>query len=171
LFAHRALGQVHADRRRYVPSRCRTQANEQCARVSSRHEPCFCAPSRRAFEAARARGTRWAVCAALDRGRRGASTHEPLPRLAETDIETIAGDDPLTATALGLPGADGKLAIPNEAARAARIARLDGWKAEIEATLQATSACRSPSSGPSCSPTSTRRARSAPPRTRKLYVA
>ena len=65
------------------------------------------------------------------------SAHERLTGIAEAYVAAIAEDDPLTATALGLPGADGRLAMPSEPARAARIARLDRWKAEIEATLQA----------------------------------
>ena len=59
--------------------------------------------------------------------------HERLTRIAHAYIDAIAGDDPIAATALGLPGADGKLPTPSEAARAARIARLRGWKAEVDA--------------------------------------
>ena len=35
-------------------------------------------------------------------------THERLTRIAHDYIDAIAGEDPITATALGLPGADGK---------------------------------------------------------------
>ena len=65
------------------------------------------------------------------------STHERLASIAEAYVAAIADHDPLTATALGLAGADGRLVIPSEPARAARIARLDRWKAEVEATMQA----------------------------------
>jgi hypothetical protein len=60
------------------------------------------------------------------------TTHERLTRVAETYIQTLASDDPLTATALGLPGTDGLIAIPTEATRAARIARLTAWQVEVE---------------------------------------
>jgi len=65
------------------------------------------------------------------------STHERLTSIAEAYIAAIADDDPLIATALGLPGADRRLTIRSEPAQAARIARLDRWKAEVEATTQA----------------------------------
>ena len=61
------------------------------------------------------------------------AAHEQLTRIAHAYIDAIAADDPIAATALGLPGADGKLAMPSEAARAARIARLRAWKAEADA--------------------------------------
>ena len=64
--------------------------------------------------------------------------HERLTAIAHAYIDAVAGDDPIAATALGLPGADGKLAIPNEAARAARIARLRAWKADVDAVAAAT---------------------------------
>ena len=66
----------------------------------------------------------------------GASAQTPtaarLTRLAQDFIATTAADDPIAATALGLREFDGKLAIPSEAARAARIVLLRGWKAEAE---------------------------------------
>jgi len=65
------------------------------------------------------------------------STQERLTSIAEAYIAAIADDDPLIATALGLPGADRRLTIRSEPAQAARIARLDRWKAEVEATTQA----------------------------------
>ena len=61
------------------------------------------------------------------------ATHERLTRIARAYIDAIAADDPIAATSLGLPGADGKLAIASEATRAARIARLRAWKAEVDA--------------------------------------
>ena len=61
------------------------------------------------------------------------AAHEQLTRIAHAYIDAMAADDPITATALGLPGADGKLAMPSEAAREARIARLRAWKAEVDA--------------------------------------
>ena len=61
------------------------------------------------------------------------AAHEQLTRIAHAYIDAVAVDDPIAATALGLPGADGKLVMPSEAARAARIARLRAWKAEVDA--------------------------------------
>ena len=61
------------------------------------------------------------------------AAHEQLTRIAHAYIDAIAADDPIAATALGLPGADGKLAMPSDAARAARIARLRAWKSEVDA--------------------------------------
>ena len=65
------------------------------------------------------------------------AAHERLTRIAHAYIDAIAADDPIAATALGLPGADGTLVIPSEAARAARIARLRAWRAEVEAVAGA----------------------------------
>jgi uncharacterized protein (DUF885 family) len=59
-------------------------------------------------------------------------TSARLTRLAEDFIAQTAADDPIAATALGLREFDGRLALPSETARAARIARLQGWKAELE---------------------------------------
>ena len=55
-----------------------------------------------------------------------------LTRLAEDFIAQTAADDPIAASSLGLREFDGRLALPTETARAARIARLQGWKAELE---------------------------------------
>jgi hypothetical protein len=59
--------------------------------------------------------------------------HERLTAIAHAYIDAMAAADPIAATALGLPGADGKLAIASEAARAGRIARLRAWKVEVDA--------------------------------------
>lgn len=59
--------------------------------------------------------------------------HEQLTRIAHAYVDAFAKDDPIVATTFGLPGADGKLAFASEAARAARIARLRTWKAEVDA--------------------------------------
>ena len=64
-------------------------------------------------------------------------THVRLTRLAQTTVDAIAGEDPITATRLGLPGADGLLAIPSEVRRAEKIARYEGWKAELDAIAAA----------------------------------
>ena len=61
------------------------------------------------------------------------ATHERLTRIAHAFIDAIAADDPIAATSLGLPGVDGRLVLASEPARAARIARLRAWKAELDA--------------------------------------
>ena len=61
------------------------------------------------------------------------SVREQLAALAERAVAAIADDDPIVASFLGLPGVDGRLPRPSEAARAATIARLEGWKRELEA--------------------------------------
>ena len=63
--------------------------------------------------------------------------HERLTAIAHAYIDAIAAADPIAATALGLPGADGQLAIASEAARAGRIAQLRAWKAEVDAIAAA----------------------------------
>ena len=65
------------------------------------------------------------------------TTHERLTALAEAYVAAIKSDDPFSASSLGLAGFDGAVAIPSEAARAASIARLEGWKAELAAIAQA----------------------------------
>lgn len=75
----------------------------------------------------------FALATALTFAAADTAAHERLTRIAHAYIDAIAADDPIAATALGLPGADGNLAIPSEAARAARIARLRAWKAEVDA--------------------------------------
>ena len=61
------------------------------------------------------------------------ATHERLTRIAHAYVDAIAAADPIAATSLGLPGADGRLVLASEPARAARIARLRAWKAELDA--------------------------------------
>ncbi|HSC62068.1 MAG TPA: DUF885 domain-containing protein [Caldimonas sp.] len=61
------------------------------------------------------------------------AAHEQLTGIARAYIDALVTDDPIAATALGLPGVDGTLAIASEASRAARIARLRAWKAQVEA--------------------------------------
>ncbi|MEO7117286.1 MAG: DUF885 family protein, partial [Caldimonas sp.] len=55
-----------------------------------------------------------------------------LTRLAEAFVAASAADDPIRGSGLGLTEFDSRLALPSEAARGARIARLQGWKAELE---------------------------------------
>ena len=59
--------------------------------------------------------------------------HERLPAIAHAYIDAVVGDDPIAATFLGLPGVDGTLLAPSEERRAARIARLRAWRAELDA--------------------------------------
>ena len=59
------------------------------------------------------------------------STHDQLTALARDVVETQARLNPAIATDLGLPGHDGELAIPTEAARAANVARLKAWLARV----------------------------------------
>ena len=61
------------------------------------------------------------------------STHDRLTTLAQDMVQTAARENPMHATFLGIPGMDGDLAIPSEARRAARLARLKGWSARIDA--------------------------------------
>jgi len=87
----------------------------------------------RHFPALRAALLCLALGAFATRAAADTAAHEQLTRIAHAYIDAMAADDPITATALGLPGADGKLAMPSEAAREARIARLRAWKAEVDA--------------------------------------
>ena len=64
------------------------------------------------------------------------SVRERLTALAERLVATTLTEDPIAASSLGLSAADSRLEIPSEAARAARIARLNGWKQELEAIAQ-----------------------------------
>ncbi|HEY5324218.1 MAG TPA: DUF885 domain-containing protein [Caldimonas sp.] len=64
------------------------------------------------------------------------SVRERLTALAERLVATTLTEDPIAASSLGLSAADSRLEIPSEAARAARIARLNGWKHELEAIAQ-----------------------------------
>ena len=61
------------------------------------------------------------------------STHERLTTLAQEMVQTTSRENPMLATTLGLPGMDGDLVIPSEATRAAHLAHLKGWSAQIEA--------------------------------------
>jgi uncharacterized protein (DUF885 family) len=72
-----------------------------------------------------------AACATLASAE--TTAHQQLTGIAHAYIDATVADDPIAATALGLPGADGRLAIASEAARASRIARLRAWKAEVDA--------------------------------------
>ncbi len=65
------------------------------------------------------------------------STRERLNQFAETFVAASAADDPIAGSSLGLSAFDSRLAIPSEAARAERIGRLQGWKAELEAIARA----------------------------------
>lgn len=68
------------------------------------------------------------------------SVHERLTKLAEDVTYTTARLYPTGATALGLPGHDGDLNAPSEAARASYIARLRGWRATLHAIAPASNA-------------------------------
>jgi uncharacterized protein (DUF885 family) len=68
------------------------------------------------------------------------STHDRLTTVAKDFIETESRLDPMQATYLGIEGVDGELAIPSEASRAAQIARLNTWAAQIESIRQAAGA-------------------------------
>ena len=61
------------------------------------------------------------------------STHERLTTLAQDIVQTTSRENPMQATYLGIPGMDGDLAIPSEATRAAHLARLKRWAAQIDA--------------------------------------
>ena len=60
------------------------------------------------------------------------STHERLTTLAQDMVQTTARENPMLATVLGIPGMDGDLAIPTEATRAAHLARLKAWSAQVD---------------------------------------
>ena len=64
-------------------------------------------------------------------------THRRLTRLAEDFVAQTTAEDPIAASGLGLREADGRLVVPSEARRAARIAELRAWKAELEAIASA----------------------------------
>jgi uncharacterized protein (DUF885 family) len=61
------------------------------------------------------------------------SVRDRLTALAERMVATTVTEDPIAASSLGLSVADSHLAIPSEAARAATITRLNGWRDELEA--------------------------------------
>ena len=60
------------------------------------------------------------------------STHDKLTRLAQDMVQASIVDNPMRATYLGIPGMDGQLAVPSEAARAAAIAHLKRWVADLD---------------------------------------
>ena len=60
------------------------------------------------------------------------STHDKLTRLAQDMVQASIVDNPMRATYLGIPGMDGQLAVPSEAARAATIAHLKRWVADLD---------------------------------------
>ncbi len=60
-----------------------------------------------------------------------------LADLAERVVASTRAEDPIAASTLGFSEADGRLAIPSEARRAATLARLDGWKQELAAIAEA----------------------------------
>ena len=61
------------------------------------------------------------------------ATHDRLTTLAQDMVQTSSRENPMQATFLGIPGMDGELVIPSEATRAAHLARLKGWAAQIDA--------------------------------------
>jgi len=61
------------------------------------------------------------------------STHERLTTLAQDMVQTSSRENPMQATFLGIPGMDGDLPAPSEAKRAAHLARLKGWAAQLDA--------------------------------------
>ncbi|MFL6697778.1 MAG: DUF885 domain-containing protein [Vitreoscilla sp.] len=61
------------------------------------------------------------------------STHDRLTALAQDIVQTSARQNPMQATYLGIPGMDGDLPVPSEAARAAHLARLKTWSTQIDA--------------------------------------
>ena len=65
------------------------------------------------------------------------STHDRLTGLAQDMVQTGARENPMRATYLGIAGMDGELVIPSEAARAANIARLNGWIRQLDAIKNA----------------------------------
>ncbi len=65
------------------------------------------------------------------------SPHDRLTGLAQDMVQTGARENPMRATYLGIAGMDGELVIPSEAARAANIARLNGWIKQLDAIKNA----------------------------------
>ena len=63
--------------------------------------------------------------------------HEQLTALAQDMVQVEARANPMSATYRGLPGLDGELAIPTEAARAEKITRLKARIATLEGIRQA----------------------------------
>lgn len=65
------------------------------------------------------------------------STHERLMRLAEDITYRSAELYPMQATLLGIPGHDAEFEAPSEPFRAAYVAKLTGWRQELE-SIEAT---------------------------------
>ena len=65
------------------------------------------------------------------------SPHDRLTGLAQDMVQAGARENPMRATYLGIAGMDGELVIPSEAARAANIARLNGWIRQLDAIKNA----------------------------------
>ncbi len=61
------------------------------------------------------------------------STHDKLTSLAQDMVQSSARENPMRATYLGMPGMDGELVIPTEAARTASIARLKATITQLDA--------------------------------------
>ena len=61
------------------------------------------------------------------------STHDQLTSLAQGIVQTSARENPMMATALGIPGFDGELGVASESRRAAHIALMKAWIAKIDA--------------------------------------
>ena len=61
------------------------------------------------------------------------STHDQLTSLAQDIVQTSARENPMMATALGIPGLDGELGVASESRRVAHIALMKGWIAKIDA--------------------------------------
>ena len=75
----------------------------------------------------------WIGCLASAGALAAPSTHDRLTKVAEDMIHVNAMAHPIEATSLGLPGSDGDLEIPSEAARAATIVQLKNWAAQVDA--------------------------------------
>jgi uncharacterized protein (DUF885 family) len=63
------------------------------------------------------------------------STHDQLTKLAQDITYTTARLHPMAATFLGIRGHDGDLETPSEAARAAELAQLRRWQAQLRAIV------------------------------------
>jgi len=65
------------------------------------------------------------------------STHVQLTALAQEMTQTLARLDPMGATEQGLEGHDAELPVPSEAARAAKVAQLRRWSADVASIVRA----------------------------------
>jgi uncharacterized protein (DUF885 family) len=68
------------------------------------------------------------------------SVHDRLTKIAQDVTYTTARLSPMRATELGIAGYDGDLETPSEAARAAYVARLRAWRAQVRAAAPASAA-------------------------------